>query len=240
MKYRLVLFDLGGTLINFDNSPWPELGMQGCIEGANFIKSELGIEISAEVLNERLHNGIGRMVESLGDDESELDLIAMTRNTLADLGINLSDSLPERFIKAYYKPIGDQITLLPYAREILSKIRESGMTIGLVSNTIFPAEYHRNEMKSFGIFEYFDFTIFSSEEKIRKPGKDIYRKALRLGEADAHNTIFIGDRLVEDVGGPQSVGIKAVLKYIEGRDYSADIIPFETIGELKELEKIIF
>lgn len=240
MKYKLVLFDLGGTLINYDNSPWPELGRLGCIEGANFIKTELGMDISAEVLNEKLHNAIGRMIETRGNDELELDLIAMTTKTLAELGINLSDGLPKKFIDAYYKPIGEQITLFPYAGEILRKIKDAGMKIGLVSNTIFPAEYHKNEMKSYGIFDYFDFTLFSSEEKIRKPGKEIYHKALRLGGTEGDDTIFIGDRLVEDVAGPQSVGIKAVLKYIEGRDYSADIVPLGTIRELKELENIIF
>jgi len=240
MKYRLVLFDLGGTLINYDNSPWPELGRLGCMEGANFLKNELGMDISAEVLNEKLHNAIGLMIESRGSDEFELDLIDMTTRTLSDMGINLADGLPEKFIAAYYRPIGDQITLFPYAGEILKKIKDAGMKVGLVSNTIFPADYHRNEMKSFGIYDYFDFTIFSSEEKIRKPGKEIYQKALMLGGADPEETIFIGDRLVEDVGGPQSVGIKAVLKYIEGRDYSAEIEPLGTIQELRELENIIF
>lgn len=240
MKYKLVLFDLGGTLINYDNSPWPELGRLGCIEGAKFIKSELGQDISAEVLNEKLHNAIGRMIETRGDEEFELDLIAMTTKTLAELGINLSDGLPKKFIDAYYKPIGDQITLFPHAKEILRKIKNAGMKIGLVSNTIFPAEYHRREMKSFGIFDYFDFTLFSSEEKIRKPGKRIFEKALHLGETEPEKTIFIGDRLLEDVAGPQSVGIKAVLKFIEGRDYSADIDPLGTIHELNELENIIF
>jgi len=240
MKYKLVLFDLGGTLINYDNSPWPELGRLGCIEGAKFIKRELGLEIDAEILNEKLHNAIGRMIETRGNDENELDLVAMTARTLGELGINLSDGLPEKFIDAYYKPIGDQITLFPYAGEILRKIKNEGMKIGLVSNTIFPADYHRREMKSYEIFDCFDFTIFSSEEKIRKPGKRIFEKALRLGDAYPDETIFIGDRLVEDVGGPQSVGIKAVLKYVEGRDYSADIVPAETIHELSELENIIF
>jgi len=239
MKYRLVLFDLGGTLINYDNSPWPELGKLGCVEGANFLKNKLGVDISAEILNEKLHNAIGRMIESRGSDEFELDLIDMTTRTLSELGINLTDGLPEKFIAAYYKPIRNQITLFPYAGETLKKIKDAGMKIGLVSNTIFPAEFHRNEMKAFDIYEYFDFTIFSSEEKIRKPGKEIYQKALRLGDADPKDTIFIGDRLVEDVGGPQSVGIQAVLKYIEGRDYSADIEPLGTIHELRELENII-
>jgi putative hydrolase of the HAD superfamily len=95
-------------------------------------------------------------------------------------------------------------------------------------------------MERFGILEYFDFTIFSADLGIRKPNKDLYLKALEMGNVPAEKAIFIGDRIVEDVGGPQSVGIKAVLKYIEKRGYTEDIKPYKTINELSELDDIVF
>jgi putative hydrolase of the HAD superfamily len=239
MKFKLVLFDLGGTLINYENSSWTELGRLGCIEGAKYIKEALNLEIEVEKLDAKLHSAVGRMIQSQGDSETEINLIDLTGKTLQEFGIKITDSLPEKFIAAYYKPIREQITLVPYAREILSKIKGAGMKIGLVSNTIFPADYHRFEMREFGIYDYFDFALFSSEEKIRKPGKEIFFRALKLAGIDPRDTVFIGDRLAEDVGGPQSIGIKAILKYYDGRDYSADIKPLETVRDLRELEKII-
>jgi len=239
MKFKLVLFDLGGTLINYENSSWPELGRLGCVEGAKFLKENLGLDINVEDLNNRLHDAIGRMIISRDDSDAELDLVALTGKTLEGFGINITDGLSMKFIEAYYKPIRNQITLVPYAREILSQINISGSKIGLVSNTIFPVDFHRQEMKTFGLYDFFDFTLFSSEEKIRKPSREIFLRALKLGRSDSENTVFIGDRLEEDVSGPQAVGIKAVLKYMEGRDYSADIKPFKTIHDLRELENII-
>lgn len=239
MRFKLVLFDLGGTLINYENSPWLELGRLGCIEGAKYIKNALNFPIEVERLNSRLHNAVGRMMESRDDSDDELDLIDLTGRTLKEFGVNIGDSLPEKFIKAYYKPIRDQITLVPYAREILSKIKDAGMRIGLVSNTIFPADYHRTEMRQFGLYDFFDFALFSSEEKIRKPGKEIFFRALKLGGSDPEDAVFIGDRMEEDISGPQSAGIRAILKYMDGRDYPADIEPFETIQNLQELENII-
>jgi len=47
--------------------------------------------------------------------------------------------------------------------------------------------------------------------------------------------IFVGDRLVEDIGGAQKAGIKAILKPKIGRDYSAPIIPDGRINDLREL-----
>lgn len=240
MKFKLALFDLGGTLINYDNHSWFELGKLGCIEGARFLKESLNTDIDVEKLNADLHEAVGRMIEYRGDSDYELDLSAMVSKTLGEFGVILSDGIPQKFIEAYYRPIHEQITLFPYAIEILSEIKRADMRIGLVSNTIFPAEYHRAEMRDFGIYDLFDFTLFSSDEKIRKPGKEIFLKTLKLGESDPDKTIFIGDRLLEDIGGPQSVGISAVLKYVDGHDYSADIVPFETIHELEELERIIF
>ena len=240
MKFKLVLFDLGGTLINYDNQSWEELGRLGCIEGASLIKETLNIDIDPAALNIKLHTAVDQMMTSPDYSNFELDLIKLTRETLESFGIRLSDGLPRKFIDAYYKPIRKQVSLLPYAREILMKIKNAGIKIGLVSNTIFPAEYHKTEMRQYGLYDYFDFVLFSSEEKIRKPGKEIYHRALNLGNAKAEDTVFIGDRLVEDVGGPQSVGIRGVLKYTKARDYSADIEPYETIHSLEELENIIF
>ncbi|UCE67903.1 MAG: HAD family hydrolase [Candidatus Zixiibacteriota bacterium] len=240
MRFKLALFDLGGTLINYENSPWPELGRLGCVEGAKYIKQVLNFDIEVEELNAKLHNAVGRMIKSRGNTDVELDLIDLTARTLREFGISITDGLPQKFIAAYYRPIRDQITIAPYAGEILSKIKNAGMKIGLVSNTIFPADYHRFEMREFGLYDYFDFALFSSEEKIRKPGKEIFFRALKLGSSEPEDAVFIGDRLEEDIGGPQSIGIKAILKYMDGRDYSADIKPLETVRNLKELENIIF
>ncbi|UCC78946.1 MAG: HAD family hydrolase [Candidatus Zixiibacteriota bacterium] len=239
MKFKLVLFDLGGTLINYENSSWLELGRLGCIEGVKYIREALNFDIEVEELDSRLHNAVGRMIKSRDDSDAELDLIDLTGRILKELGVNITDGLPEKFIEAYYKPIRDQITLVPYAREILSKIKDAGMRIGLVSNTIFPADYHRTEMREFGLYDFFGFALFSSEEKIRKPGKEIFLRALKLGKSDPGDTVFIGDRLEEDIAGPQSVGIKAILKCVDGREYSSEITPFETIRDLKELENIV-
>ena len=196
MKFKLVLFDLGGTLINYENNSWPELGRLGCVEGAKYIKEVLNFNIEVEELNSKLHNAVGRMIQSRDDSEAEINLFDLTAETLRELGVNITDGLPQKFIAAYYKPIRDQITLVPYAGEILSKIKDAGMKIGLVSNTIFPADYHRFEMREFGLYEYFDFALFSSEEKIRKPGKEIFFRALKLGKSDPRDAVFIGDRLL--------------------------------------------
>lgn len=239
MKFDAVIFDLGSTLIDYENHNWDELGLMGCRNACPTLGGMSNTLITPELLWQDFHYTIDQMFENHSEDLAEIDLYEVTSNILKKLGISVLDGLVSRFVDAYYLPITSQCTLLPGAEEILSKSRASGHKIGLVSNTIFPANFHRAEMERFGILKYFDFTIFSSEFKSRKPKKDIYLKALELAGAKPDTAVFVGDRLLEDIEGPQAVGIKAILKFIEGRDYSAPITPYRTIYKLSELEKII-
>ncbi len=60
-----------------------------------------------------------------------------------------------------------------------------------------------------GHFEKFDVVVFSAEEGVRKPGPEIYRRALsRLGVA-AEETIFVDDTLA-NVEGARALGIHAI------------------------------
>jgi putative hydrolase of the HAD superfamily len=139
----------------------------------------------------------------------------------------------------YYRPTTEQILPEPGGVDILRKLKDRGMTVGLVSNSIFPARFHRREMERFGLLEFFDFTMFSSEQRIRKPNPEIYRRALAKAGSEPGSSVFIGDRMLEDVEGPQKAGMKAILKYVERRDYSLDARPMKTIIRLKELESIL-
>jgi putative hydrolase of the HAD superfamily len=52
---------------------------------------------------------------------------------------------------------------------------------------------------------------FSSEVGVRKPHREIYADALKKLGADPSRTLFVGDRVREDVQGPQALGMRAVL-----------------------------
>lgn len=241
MDFDTVLFDLGGTLIKYENEySWRELAMLGCRHAAPFVKESTGIEVSPDLLAGKLLKTIDDLMKAQGEDLAEIRIYDMVTSVLSDLGVNVSDGLPAKFVEIYYQPTTEQIVLEKGAVEILSSLRGKGKKIGLVSNSIFPAEFHRSEMKRFGIFDFFDFTIFSSEAGIRKPNKEIYLGALKLAGASPERTVFVGDRMLEDVAGPKSIGMKAILKYDDRRDYSLAEKPFKTIFGLVELEEIFF
>lgn len=240
MKFDAAIFDLGGTLIIYENRhSWTELALLGCRNAAPVLKEITGVEIPPERIRTQLLQILDDAMQARSKDLVEVDLFQIVSTALADLGVEISDGLPAKFVHSYYQPTTKQIALVPGAVELLSKLKGTGLKIGLISNSIFPAEFHRHEMQRFGILDYFDFTIFSSEVMIRKPKKEIYLKALSLMESESERTVFVGDRLIEDVAGPQAVGMRAILKFDEKRDYSDDVEPDAVIYSFDQLEKII-
>ena len=190
MKFDAVIFDLGGTLIIYENKhSWAELALLGCRNAAPVLKEITGVEIPPERIRTQLLQILDDAIQAHSQDLVEVDLFEIVAAALADLGIEISDGLPAKFINSYYQPTTEQIALVSGVVELLSKLKGAGLKIGLISNSIFPAKFHRREMRRFGILDYFDFTIFSSEAMIRKPKKEIYLSALTTAESESERTV---------------------------------------------------
>ena len=238
MKYKAVLFDLGSTLIEYENQDWPTLGKTGIIAAYPFMKKSFSQLPVVEQFGPTFYKYL-RAILDQRQDHSEVELHDVCNRIFKQMGLSITDGIVGKFVDIYYKPVTEQITLIPGADKILEKLKEAGLTIGLVSNSIFPEKFHRSEMERFGLLKYFDFTIFSSSVGIRKPGKNIFDMALKRAGVDSSKAIFIGDRFDADVGGAKNAGITSVLKYREGRENPDNIEPDFTILNLDELESII-
>ncbi|HKZ22452.1 MAG TPA: HAD family hydrolase, partial [candidate division Zixibacteria bacterium] len=135
--------------------------------------------------------------------------------------------------------ISKQITLIDGVKEILEHFKKQNLKIGLISNSSFPTEFHIEELKNYDIIHFFEETLFSYDFGLRKPHPDLFKHVLNKLELKPQETVFIGDRLIEDVSGPQKVGMKAILKYKKERDYSAPVVPDYVVNNLSELPEVI-
>jgi FMN phosphatase YigB (HAD superfamily) len=88
-------------------------------------------------------------------------------------------------------------------------------------------------LRRFGIAPLLQFTVFSSTFGLRKPHADIFRHACNLAGQNPVDCVYVGDRYVEDITGPQGIGMSAILKIKQGREY-----PEEMPGAERRIEHL--
>jgi HAD superfamily hydrolase (TIGR01549 family) len=238
-KLKAILFDMGSTLIEFENSSWDILGRICAERSYRFLKeNDLNLPDFKEFIK-LLEVEYLKAYDEVKGSLKEFKFEQVTGDFFKALNLNTSDGFFQPFMQVYYQPISDQLTLIDDAEDVLKYFEEKNVKIGLVSNTIFPQRYHLKELERFGLYPYLDRYHFSSEVGVRKPHPEIFTKTLGELNADPPHAVFVGDRLVEDVGGAQKVGMKGILRYHERRDYSAPITPDARIDQLKELPQAV-
>jgi HAD superfamily hydrolase (TIGR01549 family) len=238
-ELKAVLFDMGSTLIEFENYTWDVLRVVCAKKGHEFLKGKkVGIP-DFEEFSALLDGEFLRARQEVEDSLNEFQAETVAWNLFGVLNLSTSDGLCEIFLEKYYAPISDQLTLIGGAEDILRHFKDRNLKIGIVSNTIFPERYHLPELKRFGLYPYLNAHFFSSSVGVRKPHPEMFLKTLDALDVDPSDAVFVGDRLVEDVGGAQKVGMKGILAYHQGRDYSAPITPDARIDDLKELPETV-
>ena len=237
---KAILFDMGSTLLEFENSTWDVLRRLSTETGYEFLQEkklslpnleEFSGILSAEFLLARLE-----VEQSL----KEMKFEKVIFDFFTKLNLSTSDGIYGSFLEVYYRSVTNQVTLVDGAEEVLKFFKEKNLKIGLISNTIFPEKFHLRELKRFGLYPYLDAYFFSSQVGVRKPHPKIFHLALEKLKVDPSEGVFVGDRLQEDVGGSQNVGMKGILKYHQGRDYTLPITPDGQVMEMKELPEVVF
>jgi putative hydrolase of the HAD superfamily len=92
----------------------------------------------------------------------------------------------------------------------------------------------KQKLAAMGLANYFDAVTFSSEVGVRKPHPEIYADALKKLGADPARTLFVGDRVLEDVQGPKALGMRAVLtrEWRQENDPGVADFVIQRLGEL--------
>jgi putative hydrolase of the HAD superfamily len=155
------------------------------------------------------------------------------------LGLPVEEKHIEGFFEAYYERVNRELFVYDDTVETLELLKPSYPVMGLVSNTIFPEPVHLKELESFGIAPYLDFTVFSSTFGVRKPHADIFYHAANRAGFSPSECLYVGDRYVEDIKGPNAIGMDAILKIKAGRDYPEDmpdtVRRIDTLAELLDI-----
>lgn len=100
----------------------------------------------------------------------------------------------------------------PDAAPTMRGLRDRGLRVGVLSNTLWTREHHEAVFARDGLLDLIDGAVYSSEIPFTKPHPEAFHSAARaVGVDDPAGVVFVGDRPFEDIHGAKEVGMRAVL-----------------------------
>ena len=200
-----VLFDWGDTLMQFAYSP--ELVSAGHRAGLEAIGR--GDLPDVETVTARFREEYEPLFWAPGTIE-EIEYPQLVRRLLADFGVEIDDEVLGRYLEAEHRAWEPARILAANKHPLLEALRERGLKLGLVSNAFDPGWLLHRDLEQMGLAQRLDFSVFSSEIGLRKPHPAIFEHALGALGVEPERTLFVGDRLFEDVRGAAELGMTTV------------------------------
>jgi putative hydrolase of the HAD superfamily len=200
-----ILFDWGDTLMKFAYEPeLVEAGQRAGLEALG--RDDLpSVERVATHFRERYEP----FFWAPGTVE-ELEYPGLVRELLGDFGVEVTDDELTRFLEAEHAQWDPARQLASHTHALLDSLRARGLKLGIVSNAFDPGWLLQRDLAQMDLADRLDVAVFSSEVGKRKPHPAIFERALaRLG-VRASDTVFVGDRLYEDVRGAGELGMTTI------------------------------
>jgi putative hydrolase of the HAD superfamily len=147
-------------------------------------------------------------------------------------------------LSAYHAAWEEHTFTDPAVPGVLTALRERGLRVGVLSNTPWTRERHQSIFRRDGVAELIDGAVYTSELHHAKPHREAFAAALRaVGDPPPEHTVYVGDRLYDDVYGAQQAGLRAVyLPHSTIPDWQrgqVEGIPDATIEHLGDLLDVI-
>ncbi len=234
------MFDFGHTLVDFQRT-------QEALHAAyEQIRARIEAVAYMEVpelldLVERVAGGVDRLVAESYEQRrmEEVAQAEMFRQALSGIGFDLPDDVIEHIVALDHSAYSNSITVEPEVLATLEELRRAGYRMGLVSNISLRPDLMRADLERMGLAQYLDATVFSSEVGVRKPDPRIFQEALDRLRVEPPETVFVGDRLYDDVSGAQAVGMRSVLTRQFRQEDDPEYAPDAMIEHLSELPKAL-
>jgi putative hydrolase of the HAD superfamily len=95
---------------------------------------------------------------------------------------------------------------------LFSRFKVEGVKVGVLSNTVWPRQWHEEIFERDGVVDLIDGAVYSSEIAWTKPAPEAFHAATAaVGVDDPSRCVFVGDRLFEDIWGASNVGMRTIL-----------------------------
>jgi putative hydrolase of the HAD superfamily len=231
-RCRAIIFDWGGTLTPWHCidlvEQWRVFARQVHAEEAQAL-SLAGRVVAAED---------AAWVRSRTEHSS-----ARLHEILAEAGLADGDLRREAALAAYQEFWEPHTFTDKQVRPLWEGLRKRGVRVGVLSNTIWPREYHRGVFERDGVLDLIDADTYSSELDWTKPHPEGFRAAAAALGVDPSETVYVGDRPFEDIYGSQLAGMRAIWvphsQIPVGQQVAVDVTPDGVGRELLDILDIL-
>jgi putative hydrolase of the HAD superfamily len=220
MAVRAVIFDWGGTLTPWHLVDHDSLWRTAC---APHFPPGRTSEVAAAIL------AAERELWLAGERSRQ-------SATLAQVFERAGVTATEEFLASYYQMWDPHTFTDPAAAPLMRGLRERGIKVGVLSNTMWPRSAHERVFLRDQVLDLIDGAVYSSEIPWVKPHPEAFRAAMAaVGVHDPATCVFVGDRPYDDVHGAQDAGMRTVL--VPNSDVPAfdAAVPDAVITSLAEL-----
>jgi putative hydrolase of the HAD superfamily len=230
-----VIFDWGGTL-----SQWADQDVVDTLwrPAAEVLATDALAPDRADAIHQALLDAEGATWQTLRGGQESARLNDIVAAAAISAGLTNVDHLHAPAAQAYLDAWSPLITHHPDALPVLAACKSIGLKTGLLSNTHWPAEFHNSLLARDGLLEYFDTCVYTCDLSHMKPHPIAFRSVLRALDVAPGKTVFVGDRLHDDIFGAQQSGMRAVYA-THGMEDDFDVTPDAVIHSLTELVPVL-
>ena len=268
-KVKAVIFDIYGTLLisssgDIDQASLNKENMRAAMEAGGFDLSSCKNE-TYSFLFDQLQEQVKKQHEELknqGHPYPDVDIFKVWKGMfevaeskgLIKLGGN--ESWADAIM--VFELLSNRVYPMPGMKEVLQKIKEMGIPIGIVSNAQFYTPIIMNYFltgefstdQHIDLFEE-DLSVYSFKELRAKPDTALFNKFIPVLNSkyniEPSETIFVGNDMLKDVYTATKAGLRTVLfagderslRLREDDPRVKGMFPDFIINDLKQLTKII-
>ena len=227
-KYKYLLWDIDGTIINF------ELAERAAIRSL-FKRFKLG-DCSDEMLMyySQINKRYWQLMES-GKIKKDKMLVERFIEFFSNKGINAD--IAAEFNKEYQIALCDTIVFNDDAIDIIKHQKKTCKIIIVTNGTEVVQE---KKLERSGLNDIVDNVFISELVGFEKPDIKFFEKViLEVGIKDLKEALIIGDSLTSDIQGGHNIGIDTCWYNPKNEENTTLLNPTYTIRNLHELENII-
>ncbi len=194
-RYRILLFDLDGTLFDYD---------QAYKQALKETLPELFEEVGADAVISTFHQANLALWEEVEQGRVTVNSLRTLRFSKLFNTYRWDKQDPEVMGRKYIRILANQAQLMDQAREVITNLGNR-FQLGVITNGI--ASVQRKRLELSGLTHFFDPIVISFEYQTSKPEPEIFDIAVEQSGLPRESTLYIGDSVTSDMAGANNAGI---------------------------------